>query len=609
MEYLRGRTLRHFLGENIPLDIGPASPLLESIAFALDYAHACGILHRDLNPKNVFLAQQGKIETQVKILDFGLARMVGEHYSKKEEIPVRPISGPPPVPSMDVTRTIGPDEKWMPPGGSPLKESDSLTEVGVVMGTPGYIAPEVLRGLGATNASDIYSFGVLMYEMLVGKLPGLSSVPSSESPSIPQELDRALLSPLKDEPEDRPKKAIDAVRLLQNAYAGYRYRQWQRTEVPKRTAAAFGLTLVLALLFFVLKGLPVSANFENFLVDLRLRALPLHVPAESIVMVSIDEATLDADPTLLVNKADEMGILLQRVFDAGARGIALDFLLPGSWGGSESFARLILNNRERLVLASYIKEDGSVLGMECLQGLTMAALGSEANAARIFGFLNMRPDPDGRIRRALPGFKAQDGQTVLSLPSKAYRLLTGRDLTGEQLERSLWIDYSADWTKMQKISWKDLREVLSERPDAFSQRMVLIGGEYEASQDFHRIPQRRGSPGELSGLLIQALILNTWLQDRPIHETNRLLALLPAAVLALIFSVILLTRPKVFWPSIILLSLLMGYAFLSVLLFIRSRQLIFFGTPLLLSLLAIIAVFFMRRRLAFMQKPAAERRQ
>jgi CHASE2 domain-containing sensor protein len=239
----------------------------------------------------------------------------------------------------------------------------------------------------------------------------------------------------------------------------------------------------------------------------------------------------------------------------------------------------------------------------------MAALGSEAHVGGLFGFLNMRPDPDGRIRRAQTGYKVKDGQTLLSLPFKAYRLLTGSGLTGKQLDQPLWIDYSADWTKFHKISWKDLRDVLGERPDAFNQRMVLVGGDYEASQDFHRIPQRQGSQGELSGLLIQALTLNTWLQDRPIHELNRFLALLPAVVIFLVFSFLLLARPRIFLPTIIFLSLLLGYALLSVLLFIRSRQLVSFGIPLLLSLLGIIAIFFIRRRLTFLEKPVAEGRQ
>ena len=605
MECLRGRTLRHFLGEHGPLDIGQAAPLLHSIASGLDYAHACGVLHRDLNPKNVFLVEGEEPESQVRILDFGLARVIGEPVPRKEEIPAQVVVNPPPLPLTDVTRTLMSAEKPAERDECPIEKSEGLTEAGVIMGTPGYIAPEILRGLGATNASDIYSFGVIMYEMLVGKRPDPGGTPSSASPSIPRELDPPLLSPLKEEPAERPQKAIDALQGLQNSYAWYRYRQWRRTEVPKRAGVAIALTLVLALLFIVFEGLPPFANFESFLYDLRLRTLPPRAPTDSLILLSIDEATLQADPTLLVNKADEMGVLLQRVIDAGAQGVALDFILPASWAGSESFAKLVLNNQERLVLASYIKEDGSLLGMECLQGLTMAAIGSEAQAERLFGFLNMRPDPDGRIRRAWPGFKSENGKTILSLPAKAFRLLTGADMTGKLMEQPSWIDYTADWTRFQKIPWKDLRDVLGQRPEAFNQKMVLVGGEYEASQDFHRIPQRPKSQAELSGLLIQTLTLNTWLQDRPFHEVNRFVGFLPTAIIVLLFTTLILTHARAVPPALVLFFLLCLYVFLSVFLFRWSRQLVFFGTPFLFSLFAVIAVFFIRRRLNFMERPAA----
>ena len=609
MEHLKGRTLRYFLSEHGPLDIGHALPLLESIASALDYAHACGILHRDLNPKNVFLVQEGDVETRVKILDFGLARLAGNRQVRREGPSSESVSGPPPVTSTDVTRTIGPEEisgglQKFPPGSG-----ERLTQVGFIMGTPGYIAPEVLQGFGAATASDIYSFGILMYETLAGKRPDLAISPTSEHSSIPKEIEQALFQPLHNEPGKRPTKAMDALRHLEKAHARHQYGLWKHTEWPKRIGLAAGLTLMLVLLFFLLKGFPLLVNLENFLVDLRFRAVPWHPPAESIVLVSIDEATLDADPAHLVNKADEMGIFLQSVVEAGARGIVLDFLLPESWGRSESFAKLILNNQDKVILASYIKEDGQLLGTECLRGLIMAALGSEVRAGALFGFLNMRPDPDGRIRRAQPGYQVRDEQTLLSLPSKAFRLATGSELTGKLIEQPLWIDFSADWTKFQKISWKDLRDTLGERPDAFNQKMVLVGGDYEASQDFHRIPQRRGAQGELSGLLIQALTLNTWLQGRPIQEVNRILALLPAVLIFLVFSTILLVRLKVIWPTIVLLVLLTGYGFWSFLLFLRSRQLVFFGTPLLLCFLATIAIFFIRRRLTFLEKPAAQGRQ
>jgi CHASE2 domain-containing sensor protein len=304
-----------------------------------------------------------------------------------------------------------------------------------------------------------------------------------------------------------------------------------------------------------------------------------------------------------------MGTLLQRVFDSGARGIALDFLLPESWGQSESFSRLILNNQERLILASYIKEDGSLLGIECLKGLIMAALGSEERARALFGFLNVLPDPDGRVRRVQLGLKGQEGQSLLSMPAKAYKILTSRNLTVKQMERPSWIDFSVDWIKFRKISWKDLPAFLNQKPDLFRDTMVFVGGEYEGSQDFHRIPKKPGFQDEISGLLIQVLALNTLLQNRPIHQVNGFLALFPLAILFMIFSILFLTHRKVISLGIILFIILIGYLFISIFLFIQNRQLVPIGAPFLVLILTLIAVFFIRHRLTFMAKPSPEGRK
>jgi serine/threonine protein kinase len=610
MEYLRGRTLRQYLGEHGPLDIGQAAPLLHSIASALDYAHSCGVLHRDLNPKNVFLVDGEDAGSQARILDFGLARIVGERHPKGDEArPPLPSSGAPTSRSEEVTRTLVTSERAAEEEGAGLQDDGALTEAGVVMGTPGYIPPEIMRGGAATKASDIYSFGVIMYELIVGQKPLPGEIASDANPSLPPDLDAAFLGPLSDDPERRPPGAAEALKILQSAFARSRFKLWRRTEVPKRIGLAFGLTLVLALLFVGLKGLAPLSSLENLLFDLRLRTLPPRPPADSMILLSIDEATLQEDPTLLVNKADEMGTLLQRVLDAGAKGVAFDFLLPESWGASESFARLVLKNQDRLALAGYIKDDGGLLGLECLQGLTMAALGSEENALRLFGFLNMRPDPDGRIRRAVAGFKTRDGRAILSLPAKAYRLLTGRDPVERQPAPRTWIDYSADWTKFRKIPWKDLSGVLAESPTAFSRKVVFVGGEYEASQDSHRVPKRPGSPDELSGLLIQALILNTWLQDKPFREVSGFASLFPALLVFLLFSAAVLIRPKAALPTVILFVLLSGYVLGAFLLFSHSRRLVFFGTPLIMIILGISAVFIIRRGLSFLEKPEAEGRR
>jgi len=250
MEYLEGMTLFHHIRAKGYLAIEEALPLLESIASALDYAHSCGILHRDLKLTNIFLVEDISGRQQVKILDFGLARIKAEHPVRgKRAISQRLRQGIYYDRLQEETETLAlaidnkNDSSQVRPSSSPLsglqkEKIDRLTQSGTVMGTPGYIAPEIFRGHEATTVSDIYSFGVVVYEVLIGCQPFRGSraqiiyqhtyesprFPSAEQFAVPKELDQAILEPLNNEPNMRPNKAMDVVRNLKEAYARYRYR-------------------------------------------------------------------------------------------------------------------------------------------------------------------------------------------------------------------------------------------------------------------------------------------------------------------------------------------------------------------------------------------------
>ena len=113
----------------------------------------------------------------------------------------------------------------------------------------------------------------------------------------------------------------------------------------------------------------------------------------------LDDASLAADATPLVERAEQFGVGLQQVFDAGARGVAVDFLLPQAWSDSAPFTRLVLRNQDALTLAAYSPASGEVIGPECIAGLTTMALGPE-RASALFGFINLDQDDDGVSRRA-----------------------------------------------------------------------------------------------------------------------------------------------------------------------------------------------------------------
>jgi tRNA A-37 threonylcarbamoyl transferase component Bud32/Flp pilus assembly protein TadD len=121
MEYLEGQSLRERLGEG-PLSLPEAVRILDGVAVGLDHAHAQGVLHRDIKPSNVMLLSDGR----VKLADFGVARHA---------------------------------------------DDPRLTQTGIPVGSPAYMAPEQVRGEPVTPASDRWSLGVLLYEMLAGHPP------------------------------------------------------------------------------------------------------------------------------------------------------------------------------------------------------------------------------------------------------------------------------------------------------------------------------------------------------------------------------------------------------------------------------------------------------
>jgi serine/threonine protein kinase len=139
MPFLEGATLRHRLDADDPDRNGlPGNELIEiaiQIADALDAAHRSGIIHRDIKPANIFITLSG----EAKILDFGVAKLVE-----------------------------GVDEP--PPGGdNSLAQPDSLTRTGTIVGTASYMSPEQIRGEKVDTRTDLFSFGLVIYEMATGQ--------------------------------------------------------------------------------------------------------------------------------------------------------------------------------------------------------------------------------------------------------------------------------------------------------------------------------------------------------------------------------------------------------------------------------------------------------
>ncbi len=201
MERMQGRTLKHTI-EGQPLSIGQVVSLGEQIADALDAAHHAGIVHRDLKPANLFVTERG----EAKVLDFGLAKMASpEHGGAPDAVTVA---------------------------------MEYVTSAGTTLGTVAYMSPEQARGEPVDARSDLFSLGIVLYEMATGRLPfqGGSAAeffaailkadpmpPSQLNLAIPSPLEQVMLKLLEKDPALRYQSAadvrVDLKRVLRDSHA------------------------------------------------------------------------------------------------------------------------------------------------------------------------------------------------------------------------------------------------------------------------------------------------------------------------------------------------------------------------------------------------------
>jgi eukaryotic-like serine/threonine-protein kinase len=173
-EYVAGRTLRQLM-TGAPLELGRALDVTTQIANALAAAHSAGIVHRDIKPENVMVRPDGYL----KVLDFGIAKLKrqrdwGTDSGEKGETEGQREGGTERQRNVEMTSEI--NDPSVPP--SPrlsvplsLRLSDVQTASGLVLGTAQYMSPEQARGQEVDERTDIFSLGVLIYEMIAGRRP------------------------------------------------------------------------------------------------------------------------------------------------------------------------------------------------------------------------------------------------------------------------------------------------------------------------------------------------------------------------------------------------------------------------------------------------------
>lgn len=309
MELVEGKSLDQLISEE-GVGIDQAFDLSIPLTDALSAAHATGIVHRDLKPTNVMLTADGR----VKILDFGLAKLVGE--------------------GSDV-------------GSSPDAATEALTEVGTVMGTLPYMSPEQIEGLPVDHRTDVFSVGVMLYELLAGHRPfqagtsaALTSAILRDAPPVVSELrqdlphhfGRIVRRCLEKDPERRYQSAKD----LRNDLLGLREElasgqleppqagPTEGSEEPfwKRAAIVLGLVVAVGGGWTVMRGISQSGDVPPPSPEATMEIMELTSSG------SAWEASLSPDGEYVAHEFSHDGLQSLRVTHV-ATGSHVDIFGPG----------------------------------------------------------------------------------------------------------------------------------------------------------------------------------------------------------------------------------------------------------------------------------------
>ncbi len=284
MEYVEGEELKRILGSGYRYELIEVFEVMKQLLAALDYSHKQGVVHRDIKPANLMITQGPK----VKVMDFGIARL----------------------------------------------DTSSLTQVGTVVGTPTHMSPEQLMGLPADGRADIWSSGVILYELLTGKSPFLADTPaavmhkvlqgepappSTVIDTLPAGFDAVLARALAKKPEERFQTAREFQAGMLAALQG---KPISAPGIPTRTRmnppAAVDATRIDPSGAWAMRRAPAMALPEEAIAEIE-RSLSRHVGplAKVLIRKSRGEApTLDEFFRALADhipEGDEQKVFMKKV--------------------------------------------------------------------------------------------------------------------------------------------------------------------------------------------------------------------------------------------------------------------------------------------------------
>jgi serine/threonine protein kinase len=283
MQLLEGQTLRQLISDagpgKSPLELNRLLDLAIQIVDGLDAAHQKGIIHRDIKPANIFVTPEG----QAKILDFGLAKLASALAVEED--------GP-------ESRSRGSGAEQILRESGPLSTPDFfLSRTGVAMGTAGYMSPEQVRGEKLDARTDLFSFGLVLYEMATGKraFAGdtgpelqeaiLSQMPSPArevNPKLPAKLEKIIGRALEKDREARYQSASEMRSDLQTL---------QQELQPRPRARWRGMAAVAVVVAFIATAASWFARYQSaseiLPPDLKLRQLTTNAPENPVTTGAI----------------------------------------------------------------------------------------------------------------------------------------------------------------------------------------------------------------------------------------------------------------------------------------------------------------------------------